>query len=148
MKKPYFLYKENQLIDVCLSKKEIGDKKYDFLTRNVIDIPELIKWDKDQERDDRRRKAKYKSYDRSRKAKYESYKRKLEKEAKLLREYNELKEAKLLRKYNKLQARLQARLEKQKKPRKKLEFEERRKDRIEAEAVLKIIRENVWNLMV
>ena len=49
MRKPYFLYKGNELVDVCLSKKEIGNISYDFITRDVAKIPALIKWDKHQE---------------------------------------------------------------------------------------------------
>jgi hypothetical protein len=125
MKKPYFLYKENQLIDVCLSKKEIGDTEYDFLTRNVIDIPELIKWDKDQERDEYRRKAKYKSY-----------KIKVEKEAKLLREDRK----------NELQAEQAERLEKEQinERIKQLEFEAKQRKEQTNRIIEAKIREKNW----
>jgi hypothetical protein len=62
MKKPYFLYKGNELVDVCLSKKEIGNVSYDFLTRSVGEIPELIKWDKHQAKP-KKEQASYDGYE-------------------------------------------------------------------------------------
>lgn len=62
MKKPYFLYKGNELVDVCLSKKEIGNVSYDFLTRSVGEIPELIKWDKRQAKP-KKEQASYDGYE-------------------------------------------------------------------------------------
>lgn len=76
-KRPYFLYKENELVDVCFSKKEINGN-YDFITRDINKIPSVIKWDKIQTKEAEKYAAKIKKYTEQRRELEAAHKQRLE----------------------------------------------------------------------